>query len=523
MTSPSPRRPRITPASARARPRGAPDRDGASLGGEALGHEIEQFLEELERAQYRALAGLSDAPGLVEIYERYAHLFEPAVFAGVAPPEGSTEDDARRAALREFLALGIEGHRTRALQEAVLAAEADASVTVDGETVAYRQLPVRVRQEPDRARRAALEAARLAIVAERLNPFHHDILAETHAVADELLGQPYDRYCATLAGLDFDALAAQTEALLDQTRDAHDDLLRHYVRRMLPGVRPDQVRTHDLARLLHGSDFSPLFPGGSLLERIAVPMTAMGIDWSAGGRIAFDLEPRPTKTPRAFCAAIRVPDEVKLVLQPYGGHDDYTTFLHELGHALHYAHVDPAQPLEFRRMGDNGVTEGFAITFDHLMQVPGFLRRVLGIERPDDYLRFAAFRELVMLRRYAAKFQYERSLHRLGPGPALAAEYAERLTEATGARTPAALYLEDVDPHFYCARYLRAWMLTGVMHAALRARFDEDWFLNPRTGDFFRELWSLGQREPAEQLARDRLGGTELSFGPLLEMVHSRI
>ncbi|MFN2384301.1 MAG: hypothetical protein ABR559_08580 [Gemmatimonadota bacterium] len=521
MTSPSPRRRRIIPASARPHARTSPE--GAPRAGEALGPAIERFLEAIERAQYEALAGLSDDPGLVAIYDRYAPLFEPTVFADVAPPDGASEEDARRAALREFLALGIEGHRTRALQEAVLAAEAEASAAVDGETVPYRQLPVRVRQEPDRARRAALEEARLAIVAKQLNPFHHDILAASHAVADELLGLPYDQYCFTLAGLDFDALETQCDALLAETRDAHDDLLRHYVRRMLPGVRPDQVRTHDLARLLHGSDFSDQFPGDTMLHRMARPMTAMGIDWTADGRVEFDLEPRPTKTPRAFCAAIRVPDEVKLVLQPYGGHDDYTTFLHELGHALHFAHVDPAQPLEFRRMGDNGVTEGFAITFDHLMQLPQFLRRILAIERPDEFLRFAAFRELVMLRRYAAKFQYERSLHRLGPSPALAAEYAARLTEATGARTSAALYLEDVDPHFYCARYLRAWMLTGVLYAALRSRFDEDWFLNPRTGEFFRELWSLGQREPAEQLARDRLGGVELSFGPLLEMVHSRI
>ena len=68
-------------------------------------------------------------------------------------------------------------------------------------------------------------------------------------------------------------------------------------------------------------------------------------------------------------------------------------------------------------MGDNGVTEGWAMTFDHLMMLPTFLRRVAGISDPGPYLRFAAFRELAALRRYCAKFAYERSLHREGPGP----------------------------------------------------------------------------------------------------------
>ena len=41
---------------------------------------------------------------------------------------------------------------------------------------------------------------------------------------------------------------------------------------------------------------------------------------------------------RAFCAPVRVPHEVYLVLRPHGGQTDWTTFLHELGHALGLIH-----------------------------------------------------------------------------------------------------------------------------------------------------------------------------------------
>lgn len=424
-----------------------------------------------------------------------------------------------RAYRREVLASGIEGSRNRDREDAILAIEATETVVVDGTTIAYRRLPVEIRNEPDRDRRAALERARIGVVRERLTPVHAESIRESHAVADELAGVDYDTFCSTLSGIDHDALERKTRAFLDDTEDMHEDLLRRYARRGLPGVDRERLENHDLARLLYGEEHRPHFPSVGLVETIERPIRAMGLDLTAGGRIELDLEEREGKTPRAFCAAVRVPEEVVLVLQPYGGIDDYLVLLHELGHALHFAHVDPSLPIEFRRMGDNGVTEGYAIAFDHLLGRPAFLTRVLDVDEPGPVARFLAFRDLVMVRRYAAKLGYERVLHRRGPEPELAVEYAARLTEATGARTPRGLYLEDVDPSFYCARYLRAWMLAAALHGALRDRFDEDWFLNPRTGPFLAGLWSLGQRWPAEAMARDRLGVGDLDFGPLLEMI----
>lgn len=482
---------------------------------------MESFLEGLERAQYRALAGLTETPGLSAVYDRHAFLFEPETFRSVAPP--GAPPDPRRAYLREFLAEGIEGHRTRDLRDDFLAAEATSTISLGGETIRYRRAPVLIRREADRGRRAALDAARLAVLSGTLNPLLQEMIERCHAVAQELLGVSYDAYCETLAGVDFDALEREVETLLDETRDAHADLLAHYSRRILSGVRADDLQNHDLAHLLYGAEFHALFQPERMIERVTGAVEAMGLDLTAGGRVELDLDERPAKAPRAFCAPIRVPEEIKLVLQLYGGYDDYTTLLHELGHALHFAHVDPGQPMEFRRLGDNGVTEGYAMTFDHLMQTPEFLRRVIGIDDPEDFLRFIGFRDLVLLRRYGAKFLYERSLHRSGPAPGRAAEYVERLSEATGANTPATLYLDDVDPHFYVIRYLRAWMLAGALHVALRERFDADWFLNPGSGPFLQDLWSLGQALPAEDLARERLGFERLTFAPLLELIHERL
>ena len=50
----------------------------------------------------------------------------------------------------------------------------------------------------------------------------------------------------------------------------------------------------------------------------------------------------------------------------------------------------------------------------------------------------------------------------------------------------------------------------------LRDRFGELWFEDRGAGELLRELWSAGQREPADELLR-RLTGAELDFSALLD------
>ena len=120
---------------------------------------------------------------------------------------------------------------------------------------------------------------------------------------------------------------------------------------------------------------------------------------------------------RAFCATPGVPGEIYLVISPTGGRDDYEALFHEGGHVEHYAHVDPALPIEHRRLGDNSVTESFAFLLEHLTADPEWLGAALGAEDPGPVMRQARAVKLVMLRRYAAKIAYELDLHGAEPDP----------------------------------------------------------------------------------------------------------
>ena len=69
--------------------------------------------------------------------------------------------------------------------------------------------------------------------------------------------------------------------------------------------------------------------------------TALGFDLTAQPNIKLDLDDRPQKSPRACVIASDPPKVVHLITRAQGGLHDYQAFLHEAGHALHYARLRP--------------------------------------------------------------------------------------------------------------------------------------------------------------------------------------
>jgi hypothetical protein len=242
--------------------------------------------------------------------------------------------------------------------------------------------------------------------------------------------------------------------------------------------------------------------------------------------VLYDTGERPLKRARAFCAPVRIPDEVHLVLRPHGGQNDWQTLLHELGHALHFGNMSRDLPFECRWLGDNSITEGYAMLFDHRMQDAGWLTRYTALGKGDvaRYLRSAGFEELQFLRRYCAKLIYEVQLYGGSvPRAALPDLYVETLSGATSFRYQRSDAFVDVDPRFYSARYLRAWQLQALLAESLVERFNADWWRNPHAGPWIMaELFGPGQRELAEEQAQ-RVARKALSFGPLVRAIEKML
>lgn len=477
----------------------------------------ESFVAELMSAYYRHYAGLDDDYPIEAVYERHRDLFErPAVeqlrrLSAAAAPGG--EDRRRLGMLLDFAVEGFVGQRTKELDAELARREAALSIAVQGEKIGFRQAAVVQANEPDREARAELEQARLTATEEHLNPLYRELLGRQHEAAAVLGFASYREMCERCKEIDLGALHAQTEAFAGATAQRYPAVLEPELRATL-GFGLAELRRADLPRFFRAAGEDPVFPAERLVPALLETLHGLGIGEQSN--VVLDVEPRPNKSPRAFCAPVRVPDEVYLVIAPVGGRDDYSALFHEAGHLQHYAHVDPGLAFEFRHLGDNSITEAFAFLLQHLVEDPIWLERRLAIDDPAPLISYARAHRLLYLRRYTGKLSYELALHGAdGSLETLAERYAALLGGALAMPWPRETFLADVDPGFYSACYLRAWALEASLRGYFRERFGTAWFDSSEAGDALRSLWREGQRCSPHELL-ERLNGERLDFTALL-------
>jgi hypothetical protein len=237
--------------------------------------------------------------------------------------------------------------------------------------------------------------------------------------------------------------------------------------------------------------------------------------------IRLDLEDRPQKNPRACVIASDPPDVVHLITRAQGGLADYQAFMHEAGHALHYAGVDPRLPYTFRRISrDHALTEIYSYIFEAITREPGWHALHFGLSdaQAQENADATRFLEALLYRRYTAKLRYELGFwsnfaEEQGSSPR---DYSTLLTEATGIRYDPRGYVADMDSGFYSADYLRAWIRSAQLRAHLIGELGEDWWRSPKTGDIMRDLFAEGTKPTSEEIAA-RIGFDPLDTGPLVE------
>lgn len=485
---------------------------------EAYRRRAEAFVSELELEQYQHFSGLKPVCDTAAVFDRYPELFARDtidVLEGVYQATPAGDDKRRLAYLLAFTIDGYLGEQTKHLTDEIANTEGRATITVDGEELGLRQAGVVQGNESDVRRRARIQAARLEATDELLNPLLDDLWHRSHDLAAGLGYPNYKELYSEIKGLDYEHLRVELEGFLSDTAGLYERVMDRLVRERL-GISLNELSFADLGYLWRAPGFDHVFTRQSLVSTLRATLAGLGIDLEAQANVHLDTEVRELKSPRAFCSPVRVPGEIYLVVLPQGGQDDYGALLHEAGHTEHFAHVDRELAFEYRHLGDNAVTEGFAFVFDHLLLNREWLRRYLGFVESDEFLRFANINDLYFMRRYAAKLAYETRLHaQTGPLDRMADEYSRRLSDATMVDVPARNYLVDVDDGFYCASYLRAWMLEGSFRMMFQERYGADWFAQPEAGLWIRELWSHGQHFTAEQLLL-KYGGGRLSADPLL-------
>jgi hypothetical protein len=410
--------------------------------------------------------------------------------------------------------------------------------------VAYKQLDILSGNEKDAAHRAEIEKRRAEVWKATLNPILERKEAEAQALSRELGYPSYLALSADYRRVDLPSLIVEGDRFVRATDARYAALLAEVAKREI-GVEVRDLHRSDIARLRKAARLEKFFPKELMIPSFKFFLDGIGLDLKtvAGTDVRIDDALHPLKEPRAACYSIRVPDDVRVTVKPTGGLDDFVTFFHEGGHALHYASTT-TKSWELQQLGPYSATEGFAETFGHAWDDPAWLARYRGfVERWNrehgtryptmsaadvrETVRQRAFEELYFLRRYAsAKLIYEAALHGgdaatwskvyTGQTKDLQALYRDLFSRAYGfplTDEDSLRFRTDVDDLLYAADYSRAFGIAPLVHEGLRREIGADWFGDKRAGVELRKLFADGNSIQPDEIAR-ALGFAKLTYSP---------
>jgi hypothetical protein len=456
------------------------------------------------------------------IVARYADLFTREQLSALgddeaAAPEGEARERLYR--LRKTCEGGIVAaelaERDDEFQNAVLAAR----VTFKGE-----ELPLRTAL----AKLAVLDDYRER---DELGEIHREASAAFNEQRLELL-RAYEELEAELSG-ERDPVARNEEEKQISIRElgtvlnaASEEIEPRFIamrdrwfERVLGPERDELPASAHMSYVRRLSPLASTYTKERATEVCLDTLARLGFDIAADPHIRLDLDDRPQKAPRACVIASDPPRVVHLITRAMGGLHDYQAFLHEAGHALHYAGVDPTLPMAFRRLArDHALTEIYSYICEAITREPGWHAQHFGLSDEEAAANAEAtvFLEALLFRRYTAKLGYELDFWSRFDEAGLASDdYAERLTTATGMRYPRDGHLADMDAGFYSADYLRAWIRHAQLRAFLIREVGEDWWQSTATGDVLRDLFREGTKPSSEEIAA-RLGFDPNDTKPLV-------
>ena len=211
-------------------------------------------------------------------------------------------------------------------------------------------------------------------------------------------------------------------------------------------------------------------------------LDGLGIDLARRQNVHLDLEQRPQKSPRAFCAPIEVPDSVMLVIKPIGGAGRLARASSTRPGTRSTSRTSPATcrwssgGSATTRSPRAGRCCSSTWSTSPAGSRAGSTSRARRSSRPRGCVGLLYF-----VRRYAAKLLYELEFH-CGRRRRRRCRSAtsELLADATKIELAEADYLADVDAGFYVTCYLRSWAFQSQLATTSARSFGRAWFTRAR-------------------------------------------
>jgi hypothetical protein len=487
---------------------------------------LQRYLFERSEEGRAVRVGEKEVSEQAAIVARYSDLFSRDQLRALREEEGRADGEQRewlyrlRKTCEGGLVAAELAEKDDELENAILAAR----VTFKGEKLPLRSALARLAVLPDYKERDELGELQRQKSAEfneqrlELLRAYEELEADLSEEADPIARSEEEKQ------ISLTELEAVLVAASDQVETAFLEMRERWLERLL-GPQRDQVPSS--AHMAYVRRLSPLdstYTKERATDVCLATLSALGFDIASDRNIRLDLDDRPQKSPRACVIASDPPKVVHLITRAQGGLHDYQAFLHEAGHALHYAGCDPNLPYTFRRISrDHALTEIYSYICEAITREPAWHSEHFGLN--DEEARINAegtiFLEALLYRRYTAKLQFELGFWSDFERAGLTSDdYSERLTGATGIRYPSDGHLADMDAGFYSADYLRAWIRHAQLRAHLVDEIGEDWWRSPKTGEILRALFAEGTKPSSEEIA-ERLGFDPYDTAPLIKELTS--
>jgi hypothetical protein len=477
--------------------------------------ELQRYLFERSEEGRAVRVGEKEISEQAAIVARYAGLFSREQVDALREQEDDSSGDERERLyrLRKTCEAGIIAaelaERDDALENAILAAR----VSWQGDELPLRAAQAKLAVLTGYAEREQLGELQ-ALKSAEFNDERLDLIRTGEELEAEITGDA-DPIARTEEEKQIslrDLERALTDAS-DRTTASWERMRATWFERLLGPERDDVPSSAHVSWIRRLSPLESTYTKERSVEVCMDTLSRLGFDLENDPNVRLDLEDRPQKSPRACVIASDPPTIVHLITRAQGGLHDYQAFLHEAGHALHYAGVDPSLDYTFRKISrDHALTEIYSYIVEAITREPEWHEHYFGA--PEN-AEAPVFLEAMLYRRYTAKLQFELEFWSDFPDGAGGEQYSTRLTDATGIRYRPDAFLSDMDAGFYSADYLRAWIRSSQLRTYLVREIGDDWWRNPKTGDHLRELWREGTKPSSEDIAA-RMGFEPLDTGPLV-------
>ncbi len=469
--------------------------------------QLSKFIYELENEDRLVRVGLKDKLETSKIYQNYKNLFTKEVLRGLWVQVKGANGEKKESLERIYFTIAgcLIGQVTAIKEDEIKTYFAKAKVKIGNETLSYFQLAPKISKEPVFDKREVYDNLAESVVS-KINTKQKELLISELSLFKSLGFGGYVDYFSASKKFNYANFYKIVEKLVDSIEQTWQYTMGLLSREVF-GRQFNKIDSCHMAYLRSLSMFDSFYPTARVVPTFLKFTKDLGLG-DLLDLIQIDDSNRPKKNPRAVCYWPDPPKEVHLVIKPIGGEQDFEAMFHEGGHALHGASVSSSLPFAFRVLSrSNALTEAYAFVLEDLVFNPQWLSLYLNVSVPDGtkIMKQALFVNLMMLRRYLAKYSYEYEMfsrNAILDGPRL---YKSNLDKITGFVHKEINWMVDMDGGFYSAEYLRAWIGAAQIKDCLEGKFGQRWFLQKKAGLFLRKLYSDGVKFDLEEVVL-RLG-----------------